>query len=82
MMGICHYKFVQTHRIYNVSEPYGLWVIMMCQKMFTLGKKKKTTQKTKSTILVSHVDTWGDYACVGQKVYGKYLYLPPILLYT
>ena len=47
MMGICHYKFVQTHRIYNISEPYGLWVIMMCQKMFTLGKKKKTPKKQK-----------------------------------
>lgn len=29
----------------------------------------------KCTTLVSDVDNWGDYVCVGEGVHGKFLYL-------
>ena len=43
----------------NPNIDYELWVIMMCQCRFILGKKKKYTT------LVSDTDNGGDCACVG-----------------
>lgn len=31
MIYMCHYTFLQTHRMYTIKDDsYGLWVIMMC----------------------------------------------------
>lgn len=51
----------------NTKVNYGLWMIMTCQCSFIPGKK--------CTILVSDVNE-GDYACVGQRAYGKSPYPP------
>ena len=33
---ICHYVFVQTHRMCDTNMNYELWVILMCHKCTTL----------------------------------------------
>ena len=51
----------------------------MCQYRFTLDKKKQTNkknQKQKQTNKKPLVSDGGRYACIGQGIYGKYLYLP------
>lgn len=51
----------------NPKVNCGLWVNVMWQCRFILSLK--------STILVSDVDSGGGYACVGQEMYEKSLYL-------
>ena len=48
-------------------NPNGLWEIMMSQYKFISWDK--------CTTLVGNVDNKGDYACVGQGLYGESLYL-------
>lgn len=73
MIDTCHYPFVHlidyiTPRE-NLMVNYCLWVLMMCQYRFIIGKKKKK----KGTILVSDVDKRRSYALVRQGVYEKSL---------
>ena len=77
-MDKCHYRFVQTHRMYNTkSEPqYKLWtlVIVMCQCRFISGYK--------CTTVVGNADNTEGYACEGQGIYGEFLYFLLILMQT
>ena len=70
MVNTCHYKFVQTHRMYKTkSEPhlnYGLWVIMICQC--------KLINCNQCTTLVKDVDNGRGYACVGARKYTGNLF--------
>ena len=56
----------------NPEINFGLWVIMICQRRFILGKN--------CNLLVGDVDKGGSYACVGSGLYGKSLYLFAIFL--
>lgn len=59
MVGICPYRFVQTHSVSPRMSPkvnYRLWVIVVYQCRFILGNK--------CIILVSSVDNGGCHVCV------------------
>lgn len=44
VVDMCHYTFVQTHRLYNTkSAPYGLGVMVMCHCRF-IDYSKCTTR--------------------------------------
>lgn len=71
MVDICHYTFVQIHRMYNIktSVAYGLWISMMYKCRLILSKKK-------STILVSDVYNGEGYVFVRDGDILKSLYFP------
>ena len=59
LMIMCHYIFIQTHRIYTKSEPLGkLWTL----DDYDVSMQVELRGKKKSNILVNDIDNWGSYA--------------------
>lgn len=75
MIDTCHYTVVQAHGMYDSkSEPYGLWVMMTCQR---------------SSSSVTNAPLWWQMLILGEAVHvagrgwmGTLCALPSILLVT
>lgn len=71
MVGTYHYTFIQTHRMHNTQSE------AQC-KLWPWGDNDvsgRFLHGNRCITLVGDVDSGEAYACVGQGVYGKSLYL-------
>lgn len=74
MVDTFHYKFIQTHRMYNSKRE-------LLYKLQTLGVNCQCTfTKGTNVHLVGDVDSGGGWPCVGAEVHGESLCLLSVFL--
>ena len=59
MVYKCHYTFVKTHRRFNATVNYELWMVAMCQCRF-INDNKGTTLVRDADSRISRVWQGGD----------------------